>query len=134
MYSVMLLSAGRDPDSRPDEDIRPLESPLVPDPRVPDPREAVESEPAPRVKFVGEERLPREEDWRLLWVWRGEDCWRRDEQEELAALNERDLGAALDRGLNPPLREWALLKWGLVVTGAISLVSGGRVPMAVFRS
>ena len=70
----------------------------------------------------------------MLCVWRGDDCWRREEQEELAALNERDLGAPLERGLNPPPREWVLLKWGFVVTGAISLVSGGSVPMAVLRS
>lgn len=93
MYSVMLLSEGREPDSRPEEEIRPEVSPLVPvlrfpdpkvpDPRPPDPREAdprvlvpkvpdprdpVASDPEPRVKLEGVERLPREEGCRLLCV------------------------------------------------------------------
>ena len=94
MYSVMLLSEGREPDSRPDEEIKPEVSPLVPaprfpvprvpvprvpDPRPPDPRELVPSDPdprepvardpEPRVKLEGAglERLPSEEFWRLLW-------------------------------------------------------------------
>ena len=176
MYSVMLLSEGRDPANNPEEEIKPEVSPFVPVPRfpdprdpeprfpdpnapepsapgpreadpkvadpkvaapkVPDPRDPVASEPEPRLILEGValERLPSEGVWRLLWDWRGEDCWRREEQDELAALKDRERGAPLERGLKPPPREWVLLKWGFVVTGAISLVSGGRVPIAVFRS